>query len=1120
MSWNAYIINAEKKYRPSDTTSTTSSLEINAVKGQWACFQIACVISGEDVAGVNVAVTTPAKGGDSLNAPIIYKQIGYNVLVKSRDDGAIGEWFDALVPKVDPFYSQARNVFPFNVNRVSTSWPGTSNKAYSVFDITVVNVDPVTRNNGAGIKPSIGGTYSGGSALNYHIKIDLAGAKGEAKFKWSDDGGSTWDDTGVLTGDAIALNNGLTVTFDVQAYTLNDEWEFFADTFRSDMVWVDIFVPTTAVTGAYTGTATISATSKDDIILSYTIDVKNIIIPLTSSVKTFYTGSRDNIGKGHWQDYQRFTEAAENLYKRYLEAGLNNRISILSLPISAGWNGSIFTAWTAATTGTYYNWISPYMNGSWSGGSKLTAQRPFLWSIVLYGANPPVNITATQLASVSAFYNLANANGWMDQYFEIIAEEPSSISEADTTALIANAESVHGVSPDWKLLNTGSYRAEWNGYIDVWAPWLGNFATTPKTSYGSDTLWTYLSCMSKGCNITGGSTYNKWPSHMVDATFQNLKAYYWLMYDNDIAGDVYYQIVDGYRYYISSWTGPSPYDPWDSMFDFGGDGDGTLFYPGRIDKIGGTTDIPIETLRLKALRQGLEDYEIFMQTPSYARSQIETVTAISTNKYFYTTPVDYATMATQMETARNNILYELTGLSASPSVSPSVSSSRSPSISPSISGSQSPSISPSPSPSKSPSGSPSISPSTSPTISPSGSPSISASGSPSLSPSPSPTGSLSASPSVSPSSSPSISPSESPSLSPSASMSPSESPSESPSVSPSASPSLSPSTPQSGSLSPSESPSLSPSASMSPSRSPSFSPSKSPSRSPSLSPSASISPSRSPSESPSLSLSASPSTSPSVSASASPSESPSGSPSKSPSRSPSASPSVSPSKSPSVSPSRSPSESPSISPSKSPSISPSASPSASPSKSPSVSPSPSPSISPSVSPSPSPSAGPTEPVSIVVMNTDNYAITEYTNYSFNSFCEFEKDTYYAANSDGIYKLGGPNDDYNDDDTTNIDIEIKKEKIDLGVFQEKRVSEVYLNLESDGDLSLEIFADSKSQKYMLSNGFPNLHTLQFIPGKGLKGKFIDFSIKNLRGSDLKLNEIEMLIDILNRRAHND
>jgi len=132
----------------------------------------------------------------------------------------------------------------------------------------------------------------------------------------------------------------------------------------------------------------------------------------------------------------------------------------------------------------------------------------------------------------------------------------------------------------------------------------------------------------------------------------------------------------------------------------------------------------------------------------------------------------------------------------------------------------------------------------------------------------------------------------------------------------------------------------------------------------------------------------------------------------------------------------------------------------------------------------------------------------------------EKDTYYAANSAGIYKLGGPEDTYNDDDGTKIEVELKKESIDLGTFLEKRISEVFINLESAGDLSLEISTETKSQKYLLSNGFPNLHTLEFHPGKGLNGKFLDVSIKNLLGSTLKINEIELLIDILPRRAHND
>jgi hypothetical protein len=45
---------------------------------------------------------------------------------------------------------------------------------------------------------------------------------------------------------------------------------------------------------------------------------------------------------------------------------------------------------------------------------------------------------------------------------------------------------------------------------------------------------------------------------------------------------------------------------------YGGNGDGTLFYPGRPDTIGGTTQIPVESIRLKLIREGLEDYEYLL----------------------------------------------------------------------------------------------------------------------------------------------------------------------------------------------------------------------------------------------------------------------------------------------------------------------------------------------------------------------------------------------------------------------------------------------------------------------------------------------------------------------------
>jgi len=50
-------------------------------------------------------------------------------------------------------------------------------------------------------------------------------------------------------------------------------------------------------------------------------------------------------------------------------------------------------------------------------------------------------------------------------------------------------------------------------------------------------------------------------------------------------------------------------DPWKSVYAFGGNGDGTLQYPGTPTKIGGTTPIAVPSIRLKLIRDGMEDFE-------------------------------------------------------------------------------------------------------------------------------------------------------------------------------------------------------------------------------------------------------------------------------------------------------------------------------------------------------------------------------------------------------------------------------------------------------------------------------------------------------------------------------
>ena len=73
----------------------------------------------------------------------------------------------------------------------------------------------------------------------------------------------------------------------------------------------------------------------------------------------------------------------------------------------------------------------------------------------------------------------------------------------------------------------------------------------------------------------------------------------WLCYTYNVTGELYFETASGFE-------GDSP---WDDLWDFGGNGDGTLFYPGVPSKIGGTHHVPVTSIRFKLIREGYEDYE-------------------------------------------------------------------------------------------------------------------------------------------------------------------------------------------------------------------------------------------------------------------------------------------------------------------------------------------------------------------------------------------------------------------------------------------------------------------------------------------------------------------------------
>jgi len=174
---------------------------------------------------------------------------------------------------------------------------------------------------------------------------------------------------------------------------------------------------------------------------------------------------------------------------------------------------------------------------------------------------------------------------------------------------------VHGKPEDicWQPEYAGNHRPDYD----------------PLIAAGKD-LWWYQSCMSHGCGDPPDSEcYRAWPSYMIDHTAVRNRIMGWMSYRYDMLGELYFDV--NYCYDQGG-------DPWVTQHYFDGNGDGTLYYPGRPDRIGGTTHIPVESIRLKHVRDGLEDYELLLQLEqALGRDAVLALLApVITDTYTYT----------------------------------------------------------------------------------------------------------------------------------------------------------------------------------------------------------------------------------------------------------------------------------------------------------------------------------------------------------------------------------------------------------------------------------------------------------------------------------------------------
>jgi len=147
------------------------------------------------------------------------------------------------------------------------------------------------------------------------------------------------------------------------------------------------------------------------------------------------------------------------------------------------------------------------------------------------------------------------------------------------------------------------------------------------------------------------------------------------------------------------------------------------------------------------------------------------------------------------------------------------------------------------------------------------------------------------------------------------------------------------------------------------------------------------------------------------------------------------------------------------------------------------------------------------------MNSENFAVTNYDNYNFNSFCEFNGQ-YYGASSDGVYLLEGPR----DGTTTYINSLIRTGRLDFETSNLKNIPQAYLGFTGDGDIVLKVTSDADIETwYTLTSSEAGLHTDRVTLAKGQIGRYWQFELVTQNNTELELDTLELIPIILKRKV---
>ncbi|MEZ5381864.1 MAG: S-layer homology domain-containing protein [Microthrixaceae bacterium] len=469
-----------------------------------------------------------------------------------------------------------------------------------------------------------------GPATNVSLSGDLFGWGTTGMYRMtynevtepSDAEGATgrWGDALIPEVDQIYHQNRSAFPFDVPAG-------------ENRVIWVDVFVPPNVGAGQFTGALTLAANGSTAAV-AVNLEVLGFTMPATSSLRNafylYHGASEDPICRAHTGTDNCGGSATlrRTLYSLYSRMALDNRVSLANgsglradqspsnysssdwenliegptirgsatVPAGAGWR----LAGAQSTVVSQYAYRDFHCRTAcadqWE-AEATEAGQDFASKFAWYGCDEP-NDSAALWAACAPYASEAttawNRPSLVTATIGQLNARAAAAGMPDTGILVPPLNRIHD-KPGQAL--AGDQRSTYNAFL-----------ATPGRE-----LWLYASCLSHGC---GGDTFGSpnaywdgWPGYALDAPAVQHRAMSWMARRYDASGELYYAANVKLA---SAFTAGG-------LFEAGANGDGTLFAPGKAASIGGTDDIPLETVRLKRLRDGREDFELMKWLTDHGR---------------------------------------------------------------------------------------------------------------------------------------------------------------------------------------------------------------------------------------------------------------------------------------------------------------------------------------------------------------------------------------------------------------------------------------------------------------------------------------------------------------------